>query len=143
MGSLAQSLAGLPPFFLYFGMGLVLTAAYVLLYLRLTAHDEIALIRQGNSTAALALGGNLIGFAIPLDKAISQAGSMADCFIWAVVAAAVQLAIYGLVKLLVPGLTQRIEENMLSVGIFLALVAVSGGMLNAASMTLYPGGTWP
>lgn len=133
------SLAGLGPFAAYFALGIVLTALFAAIYMRLTAHDEIALIRQGNLAAALALGGNLAGFAIPLDKAISQASSIPDCIVWAVVALIVQLLVYVAVRALVPGLSTRIEENNVAVGAFLAIAAVSGGMLNAASMTLYPG----
>lgn len=133
------SLAGLGPFVAYFALGVVLTALFAAIYMRLTAHDEIALIRQGNLAAALALGGNLAGFAIPLDKAISQASSIPDCIVWAVVALVVQLLVYLVVRTLVPGLSARIEENNVAVGAFLAIAAISGGMLNAASMTLYPG----
>jgi putative membrane protein len=133
------SLAGLGPFAAYFALGVVLTALFVAIYMRLTAHDEIALIRQGNLAAALALGGNLAGFAIPLDKAISQASSIPDCIVWAVVALIVQLLVYVVVRTLVPGLSTKIEENNVAVGTFLAITAISGGMLNAASMTLYPG----
>jgi putative membrane protein len=134
------STAGLQPFVVYFAVGAALTVVFAALYIRLTAHDEIALIRQGNVAAALAFGGNLAGFSIPLDKAISQASSVADCMLWAFVALVVQLAVYGLVRLLVPGLSAKIEANNLAVATFLALTAVVGGMLNAASMTLYPGG---
>lgn len=133
------SLAGLGPFVAYFALGVVLTALFAAIYMRLTAHDEIALIRQGNLAAALALGGNLAGFAIPLDKAISQASSIPDCIVWAVVALIVQLLVYLAVRTLVPGLSAKIEENNVAVGAFLAIVSISGGMLNAASMTLYPG----
>lgn len=133
------SLAGLGPFALYFGLGVVLTALFAAIYMKLTAHDEIALIREGNLSAALALGGNVAGFMIPLDKAIAQAGNVPDCIVWAVVALVVQLLVYLLVKLLVPGLSAKIEDNNLAAATFLAIVAVAGGMLNAASMTLYPG----
>ncbi len=133
------SLAGLPPFALYFALGAVLTVLFAAVYMKLTAHDEIALIRQGNLAAALALGGNLAGFSIPLDKAISQAGSVPDCIVWAVVALVVQLLVYLVARTLIPDLSRKIEENNVAAATFLAIAAISGGMLNAASMTLYPG----
>ena len=58
---------------------MALIAAFAAIYLRLTAHDEIALIRSGNLSAAVALGGNLVGFSVPLEKAIAQASSIPDC----------------------------------------------------------------
>jgi putative membrane protein len=134
------STVGLQPFIIYFAVGAALTVVFAALYIRLTAHDEIALIRQGNVAAAIALGGNLAGFSIPLDKAIAQAGSVADCLLWAFVALVVQLLVYGLVRLLVPGLSAQIAANNTAAATFLALVAIVGGMLNAAAMTLLPGG---
>ena len=56
------SMAGLRAFLLYFCVGFALIAGFAAVYMRLTAHDEIALIRGGNLSAALAFGGNLIGF---------------------------------------------------------------------------------
>jgi putative membrane protein len=134
------STAGLLPFIIYFAVGAALTVIFAALYLRLTAHDELALIRQGNIAAALAFGGNLAGFSIPLDKAIAQASSIADCILWAGVALVVQLLVYGLVRILIPGLSAKIEANNIAVASFLGLTAFVGGMLNAASMTLLPGG---
>jgi putative membrane protein len=134
------STAGLVPFILYFVVGFALTIVFAAVYLRVTAHDEIALIRNGNVAAALALGGNLAGFSIPLDKAIAQASSVADCVMWALVALAVQILIYFAMRTLIPGLSQKIEANNLAVATFLAFGAIVGGMLNAASMTLPPGG---
>ena len=68
-------MAGLPAFLLYFTVGTALIAGFAALYIRLTAHDEIALIRAGNLSAAIAFGGNLAGFSVPLEKAIEQAAT--------------------------------------------------------------------
>lgn len=133
------SLTGLVPFLQYFAVGLVLTALFAAIYMKLTAHDEIALIREGNLAAALAFGGNLAGFSIPLDKAIAQASSIPDCIVWAVVALIVQLLVYLGVKTLIPGLSKKIEDGNVAAAAFLGIAAFVGGMLNAASMTLYPG----
>jgi putative membrane protein len=138
MGWIAASAAGLPNFLIYMALGVLLIALYAAIYTRLTGHDEIALIRAHNASAAVAFGGNLIGFVIPLNKAIAQASSVPDCILWAVAALVVQLAIYGLARTLVPGLSRNIEDNAMASAVFLASVSVAGGMLNAASMTLYP-----
>jgi putative membrane protein len=130
--------AGLPNFVLYFGLGLLLTVLYAAIYTRLTGHDEIALIRRHNASAAVAFSGNLIGFVIPLNKAIAQASSVPDCILWAVVALFVQLLLYLLTKVLVPGLSKNIEDNAMASAILLAGVAITGGMINAASMTYIP-----
>lgn len=129
------SMAGLPAFLLYFVVGVALIAAFAVIYLRLTAHDEIALIRAGNLAAAIALGGNLVGFAVPLEKAIAQASSIPDCVLWAVVAMIIQFAAYGLARLLIPELSRKIEQDNLPAAAILAVVAVISGTLAAASMT--------
>ncbi len=131
-----SSLSGIPAFALYFGLGALLTAAFAMVYTRLTAHDELALIKNGNLAAALAFGGNLAGFSIPLDKAISQAAGVFDCILWAGIALGVQAVVYFGVRMLIPDLSQKIEQNNTAAATFLAFAAVVGGMLNAAAMTL-------
>lgn len=131
-----SSLAGIPAFGLYFGLGALLTTVFAMVYVRLTAHDELALIRSGNLAAALAFGGNLAGFSIPLDKAISQAAGLFDCILWSGIALGVQAAVYLGVRTLIPDLSQKIEQNNTAVATFLAFAAIVGGLLNAAAMTL-------
>lgn len=130
------SMAGLPAFLLYLVVGAALIAAFAVIYLRMTAHDEIALIRGGNLSAAIALGGNLIGFTVPLEKAISQASSIPDCVLWAVAAMLVQFAAYGLARIVIPELSRKIAEDRLPSAAMLAVIAVISGTLAAASMTI-------
>jgi putative membrane protein len=133
---MAISMAGLPAFLLYFVVGLALIAAFAAIYLRMTAHDEIALIRNGNLSAAIAFGGNLVGFAVPLEKAIAQASSIPDCVLWAIAAMIIQFGAYGLARILIPDLSRKIEEDRLPSAAMLAVVAVISGTLAAASMTV-------
>ena len=133
---MAISMAGLPAFLLYFVVGVALIACYGAVYMRMTAHDEIALIRAGNVSAAIALGGNLAGFSIPLEKAIQQASSSPDCVIWATIAMLIQVAADGLARGLIPALSRRIEDNEVPAAVMLAVVAVLSGTLAAASMTV-------
>lgn len=133
---MAISMAGLPAFLLYFCLGIALIAGFAAVYLKLTAHDEIALIRAGNLSAAVALGGNLTGFSIPLEKAIAQASSIPDCVLWALAAMLIQFAAYGLARVLIPDLSRKIEEDRLPSAAMLAVIAVISGTLAAASMTV-------
>jgi putative membrane protein len=133
---MAISMAGLPAFLLYFAVGLALIAAFAALYLRMTAHDEIALIRSGNLSAAVAFGGNLIGFTVPLEKAIAQASSIPDCVLWAITAMIIQFGAYGLARILIPELSRKIAEDRLPSAAMLAVLAVISGTLAAASMTV-------
>jgi putative membrane protein len=133
--TVAISMNGLPAFLLYFVVGAALITVFATLYLRLTAHDEIGLIRAGNLSAAIAFGGNLVGFSIPVEKAIAQASSIADCVLWALAAMLIQFAVYGLSRVLIPELSRKIEEDRVPSALILAVMAVIGGTLAAASMT--------
>ena len=118
------SMAGLPAFLLYFVVGAALIAAFTAIYLRMTAHDEIALIRGGNISAAVAMGGNIVGFSLPLEQAISQASSIADCVLWALVAMIIQFIAYALARLLIPELSRKIEQDSLPSALMLAVIAI-------------------
>ncbi|MFM9974284.1 MAG: DUF350 domain-containing protein [Beijerinckiaceae bacterium] len=138
MTALYPSLAGIPNFFLYAAVGITLSFVFAVIYIRVTGHDEIALIREGNTSAALAFGSSLIGFALPLSKAIAQASSLPDCILWSVMALVVQLAAYAIARWIVPDLSHKINQNMIAVAIMIAAISIVAGMLNAASMTYYP-----
>jgi putative membrane protein len=133
---LLSSLLGIPWFLLYFAVSAALVALFIFVYTRITGHDEIALIRQGNWSAAIALGGSIIGFVIPLSKAIQQAVSIPDMLVWGIAAFVVQLVAYALVRILVPDISAKIESNTAAAGTILAAASIASGMLNAASMSL-------
>jgi putative membrane protein len=138
---LYPSLAGIPNFFLYTAIGVTLSFVFTVIYVRITGHDEVRLIREGNASAALALGGSLIGFAMPMSKAIAQASTVPDCILWGVMALSVQLLAYALARMLIPDLSKKIEMNTMATAIVLASISVVAGLLNSASMTYYAPGT--
>jgi putative membrane protein len=138
MTALYPSLSGIPNFFLYAAVGIALSFVFAVIYIRITGHDEIALIREGNTSAALALGSSLIGFALPLSKAIAQASSVPDCILWGVMALVVQIIAYAVARWIIPDLSRKIGQNMLAAAIIVAAISIVAGMLNAASMTYYP-----
>jgi putative membrane protein len=129
------SLVGLPAFASYFAVALVLLLLFALIYTQLTTHDEFALIRQGNAAAAVALGGSLIAFVLPLCSAIIHSVSLLDFVIWAAIALVIQIATFFVVRISIPQLSQRITSNELSAGLFVALASVAVGAINAACMT--------
>jgi putative membrane protein len=57
-----QSLAGLPAFLVYFCTAIIAVVAYLLVYTRITPHNEFQLIRDNDPAAAIALGLSLLGF---------------------------------------------------------------------------------
>ncbi len=129
-----QSLQGLPAFAIYFIVASVLVAAYLFVYTWITAHDEFALLKANNTSAAIALGLSMIGFALPLTSSIGHSDGVVDMTIWGVIALIVQVGVYYAARLAVPNLSKRIEDGEIAPAIWLGAASVAAGMLNAASM---------
>jgi len=132
----AAAISGLPFFLLYFGIAVVLVALYLFVYALVTAHNEFDLIRQNVLSAAVSLCLSLIGFALPLSSAIVHARGVLDLIVWGLVALAVQIVVYWLVRLLVPNLSERIASGELSSALFLGAASVAAGIVNAAAMNI-------
>jgi putative membrane protein len=131
----ALSFLGLPGFLSYFAIAMLLLLLFGFFYTRLTAHDEFELIRHGKSAAAIALGGSLLAFALPLCSAIVHSVSLVDFVIWGVIAMVIQIGTFFAVRVFVANLSQRITNNEVSAGLFVALASLSVGAINAACMT--------
>ncbi len=134
MTGLGNSLSTFPNFVVYFVLGGVLTAIFVVLYANLTPQRDIALIRGGNSAAALALVGALLGFELPLASVIAHSAAILDLAVWGIVALVVQLAGFLVVRMVLPHLPRAIEDGNIADAVFLAGVSVSLGILTAACM---------
>jgi putative membrane protein len=135
MNNLWQSIAGFPDFLLYFVLALALLALFVAIYVRVTPYREIALIREGNIAASISLSGAVIGLVLPLASAIAHSVSPLDMVAWGVIALVVQLVVYAVTSRLVPHFREAIVADRAAPATLLAALAVSVGILNAASMT--------
>jgi putative membrane protein len=107
---------------------------YLLVYMRITPHDEFKLIRDNVPSAAISLGLSLLGFVLPVVSAIVHSANVVDCLIWSVIALIVQVAVYFAVRIPVPNLSGRIAAGELAPAIWLGLASLAAGALNAASM---------
>ena len=76
------SINEIPWFLTYMVTAIVLTLFYIVIYIWVTPHPEIKLIRENNMAAALAFSGSLMGFCVPLASAIANSVSIIDCAIW-------------------------------------------------------------
>ena len=133
--TIEQSLAGLPAFLLYFGLALALLVLFVAIYVTVTPYHVLALIREGNAAAAISLAGAVIGFVLPLARAVTQSVSALDLVVWGLVALVVQVVVFFVVGKLVPRFAEAIKDGRTSAAILLAALAIGVGLLNAASMT--------
>lgn len=132
---MTSTLAGLLDFLIFFVIAIALVALYLGIYTLATMHNEFALIRQNVISASTALGFSLVGFALPLGSAIVHAQSIADLLVWGLVALAVQILVYWLVRILMPNLSGRIASGEMAAALFLGAASLSAGIINAASMT--------
>mgnify|MGYP006412951915 FL=1 len=125
----------LPWFLAHMATALGLTLFYVVIYMWVTPHAEIKLIRENNMAASLAFAGSLIGFCMPLAIAITNSVSLIDVLVWGVVALLVHIVVFYLVRLPIPKISERIEKGEMASGLWLGVTSSAGGLLNAASMT--------
>jgi putative membrane protein len=133
--TVAASLAGLPDFLIFFVIAVALVGLYLAIYTLATMHNEFALIRENVISAATALGFSLVGFALPLASAIVHAQTIVDCLVWGLVALAVQIIVYWLVRIAMPNLSQRIAGGEMAAALFLGAASLAAGIINAAAMT--------
>ena len=63
---------GISAHLLYFALSIVLIAVFIAIYTAITPYREVALIRAGNTAAAVSLGGALLGFSLPLAQAVEM-----------------------------------------------------------------------
>ncbi len=132
---IAHSLSTLPAFFAYFGLAIAVTAVFVVIYLWITPHDEMRLIRENKEAASISFVGALLGFIIPVATATAQSVSWLDCLIWSFVALVVQSLTFLVVHWFMPRISEEITNNERAPALFLAGISLGVGILNAASMT--------
>ena len=132
-----ELLYGLANFALYFGIGVVFLIVFKLVYTWITPHDEWALIKEDQNTAAsLALGGAVLGFSVAIAGVVKNSLSVIDFAMWACVALVAQLLAFAIVRFIfMPKIVSRIEQNEISAGVVVASISLAIGVLNAACMT--------
>lgn len=127
---------GATAFIIAFAAAIVFFVAFKYVYQWVTPYDERDLIRQGNTAAATALGGALIGYVLPLASALSHTVSLPEFAAWALLAGVIQIVAFIVVSRLVyKALAARIEAGELAAGVYLASISIGVGLLNAACMT--------
>ena len=127
---------GATAFLLAFVVAGLFTIAFKYIYQWVTPYNEKALIRAGNVSAAIALAGALIGYALPLASALSHTVSLPEFAAWATVAGVVQISAFSIVRLVALRDVQvRVENNEIAIGVYLAGISITVGLLNAACMT--------
>jgi putative membrane protein len=125
-------------FLSFFFTALALVIVFLYLYAIVTPYDDYKLIfEENNLAAALGFGGAIIGVSIPLYSALVHSVSYIDFAIWGGVAILIQL-IFAFVVTRLEGkysFKTKISQGIISVGILMAFLSISIGLLNAGSMS--------
>lgn len=136
MTPVLQSLTTLPSYLLFAVVMLGFLLLFILAYTAVTPYRDLALVRQGNTTAALTLGGAMIGFALPLMSVASHTSNIVDLAVWGVIALVSQLLVYVIgSRVLLPDFRAGVEADRTAYGILLASLSISVGLLNYGSLT--------
>jgi len=125
---------GFPLTLLHAAVTLLLLVLGAALYAMLTPYREIALIREGNSAAAVAFGGVMVGLAIPLAVSLSASTSIREIAIWGAATIVVQLLAFRIVDFILTGLPQRIQEGEVSAAVLLVSAKLATALILAAAV---------
>lgn len=136
MDILQELSTGFPAFIIHLVVALVMLAAFLFIYSMITPYPELTLIRNGNVAAAISLSGAMMGFTIPLAKAVAQSGNLLDMLVWAGIALVVQLVAYAVARMVIPSINKDIPDGKIAPGTYLGVLSLATGMLNAACMTI-------
>lgn len=116
--------AGFPDFIIQLGVALGLFVGSLVIYVLMTPHKELALIRAGNPSASLAFGGVVVGLAIPLGSCLAHSFGVLDLVIWGVVTLLLQLIAFRFADMFLRGLPRRIAEGDVAAAVFLMSVKI-------------------
>ncbi|MFA9373863.1 MAG: DUF350 domain-containing protein [Poseidonibacter sp.] len=122
----------------FFFTAIVLVIIFLYLYAIVTPYDDYKLIFEDNNLAAsLGFGGAIIGVSIPLYSALVHSVSYLDFAIWGAIAILIQLVFAFIVTRLNGkySFKTKISNGVISVGILMAFLSISIGLLNAGSMS--------
>ena len=126
---------GFPVTLLHAAVTVAILFAAAAVYVMLTPHKEITLIRDGNTAAAVSLGGVLVGLAIPLAVSLKASTSLVDLALWGVAITLVQLLVFRLVDLVLHGLPRRIQDDEMAAAAMLVGAKIATALILAAAVS--------
>jgi putative membrane protein len=113
----------------------LLLGVFFYLYTWLTPFDEVALIHAGKTSAALSLGGALIGFSLTLGSAIVHNATLMEVVVWAVLAMVVQVIVYVVTSRMLHTVVAEISAGNTAMGGFMGSLSLVAGVVNAACLS--------
>ena len=136
MDAVIQSfLAGFPVLLMHFSVTITMLILGVTIYIWITPHKDVALVREGNVAAAISLAGAVLGLAIPLAASMSVSVNVADIVIWGALTLVIQLIVFRLADLLLRDLSTRIEAGEVAAAILLSAIKLAVAAITAAAVS--------
>jgi len=106
----------------------------LIVYAWVTPYDELALIKAGNTAAAITLSGAVIGFAIPLAVTLKTSLNTWDIILWGLVTLILMIIAYRVMNLVIRDFEKRVQNDETGPAILLAAVKIAVGLIAAASV---------
>ena len=125
---------GLPIFMLHGGTAILMLIVGAFIYSKITPWNELDLIMEGNTAAAVSFSGAILGIAIPLAAALSSSISIWEIVVWGSVAIILQITVFLILDLVLPNLSEQIKANKIAAGIFIAPNKIALALMNAAAV---------
>ena len=126
--------SGFPQFIVQLAIALGLFVASLIVYVILTPHKEMALIRAGNPSAALAFGGVVVGLAIPLGACLAHSLGIMDLAIWGIVTLLLQILAFRFADIFLHHLPRRIAEGDVAAAVFLMSIKIGLALIIAGAL---------
>lgn len=120
---------------MYLLASVAMISVFSLIYTKITPYDEVKMMREGKSAAALSFLGALIGFSLTLASSILHNDSFVAFVAWAGAAMIVQLVVYAGLSRLIPDMHNSLESNNVAIGALLGGVSLTFGIINAACLS--------
>ncbi|MGJ7922422.1 DUF350 domain-containing protein [Neobacillus sp. LXY-4] len=122
--------------YLLVSLGLLLVGVF-LFEITTTKVKEFKLIADKNMTAALSLGGKLLGLAVVLGSAAEYSVSLLDMAIWGVIGIVAQIIFFIVAEVITIrfSIEKAIEEDNRAVGVMLFSLSLAVGWIVAKCLT--------
>lgn len=126
---------GFPTTLLHAAITLVILCLGVVLHAWLTPYKDVQEVREGNSAAAVSLGGAMICLAIPLGVSMAVSTSLAEVVAWGLAATIIQLLASRLTDMILKGLPERIQEGEISAAVLLVAAKLAVAIILACAIS--------
>ncbi|HEY4545270.1 MAG TPA: DUF350 domain-containing protein [Pedomonas sp.] len=130
-------LQGVPVLLLHLAVSVFVLLAALGIYMTISPHRQIPMVRAGNTAAAVVLGGTAVSLAIPLAFCLAGAVNAWDILLWGIVTLTVQVITAVLVDLLIlPNLPRRIASGDMAAAALVTGLKLAMAALLAASVAV-------